>query len=351
MIILLEPICHAWAHEVVNAGFLSLVEANCKDDILFIGDKDHIRSISMIYKSKRTRYIQINALKSQAESDHYQLVFYYFKMINYIVQKYHPRLMILLCAYRPSILAAEIASVMHKSKIGVVLHGMVEEYRENSESYKKLIELSAYCGNIKFISYNYSCNGKYWGVTDDKVLFINHPYIKLNKTRIKTYTNEKKIIGIIGACANSKAYQLINCVNKMGIEQNYEFWIASRFGEKFRELPGVRIIDIQFDRKIIQGLMDQMDFLLLPYGKKEYALSASGVFWDAVSNRVPCLMLNSPYFEHYRKYKVGYFAESVHELAEIIRALVLYGKKEEDFFEGLEELDRHNDIAFQNLLN
>lgn len=94
MIILLEPICHAWAHEVVNAGFLSLVEANCKDDILFIGDKDHIRSISMIYKSKRTRYIQINALKSQAESDHYQLVFYYFKMINYIVQKYHPRLMI-----------------------------------------------------------------------------------------------------------------------------------------------------------------------------------------------------------------------------------------------------------------
>lgn len=350
MVILLEPVCHAWAHEIGNAGFLNLVERNCKDDILFIGDGEHIKSISKVYKSQRTKYIQIVDLKSQSEADNYELFFYYFKMINYIVQKYHPKQMFLLCAYRPCILAAEIVAVIHKSKMNVLLHGMVEEYKGNSESYKKLIKLSVYCHNLNFLTYNFFCNGKYWKVPDDKVIFINHPYIKKKATGISIRRNEKIIIGIIGACANSKAYQLINCVNNMGIEHNYEFWIASRFGENFKKLPCVQIIDLEFDRKKIEKLMGQMDYLLLPYGKKEYALSASGVFWDAVSNKVPCLMLNSPYFEYYQKYKVGYRADSIYKLAEIIRELISHGRKTECFFEGMEELDKYNDKIFKKLL-
>ena len=93
-----------------------------------------------------------------------------------------------------------------------------------------------------------------------------------------------------------------------------------------------------------------MDYLLLPYGKDEYRLSASGVLWDAVSNRIPCLMLDSKYFEYYSPYRIGYRADSINELCKIICERIQERRRKDTFFVGMDQIVRENDKIIRHLL-
>ena len=161
----------------------------------------------------------------------------------------------------------------------------------------------------------------------------------------------KVIIGIIGACTNDKAEQLISAVNQNNKDCKYEFWIASKFGRKFRRLRNVKVLDCEFERKDMEKLMKKMDFLLLPYGHDEYMLSASGVLWDAVANGLPCLMLDSDYFKYYMRYKIGYQADSMAELYEVICKVIRQPEEiQEKFFVDMEEIEHENAETIRYLL-
>lgn len=351
MVVLLEPVCHSWMHEEGNAGFLETVKEICNEEIVYVGEREHLECISRIYRGGGVSYKQIMGFNTGNEWDDYKMTAYYFKMIQMVMREYRPSQLFILCAYRPCILAAELAAFVNKKcNVFVLLHGMVEELKNRSTSYRRLFRLSGYFRNIRFLTYSPYCTAEYWGVSEDKMTFISLPYVKPRERVRRNIDPDKTVIGVIGGCANNKALHVIKLVNKKGIKKRYEFWVVSRFGEMFRGVPHVKVLDLEFSREQKMKTMSHMDYLLLPYGKQEYAISASGVLWDAVANEVPCLMLDSRYFEYYIPYGIGCQANNIQELADMIEQRILQGKDEDVFFQGMDRLKQYNREVIKGLL-
>ncbi|MCM1120968.1 MAG: hypothetical protein NC416_00140 [Eubacterium sp.] len=355
MIVLLEPVCSAWIHEEVNAGFLQLIMNNSSDEeVTYIGEKNHLHCIKKIYDNPQVHFIVLSRFIDFHAADLYKNLFEYFRLLCSVMIRCKPDKLFVLCGYRPCILAVELVSILFRNvEINLIVHGMIEEKKGHKKSYDKLFKIGNSCKRLRFVSYSPYCTGRYWNIKEDKFVFLHHPYVKSSQhTPASRKSKESKIIiGIIGACANEKAKKLISLVNKNELINEYEFWVASKFGKKFKNLKNVKVLDLEFERKNIEKIMCSMNYLLLPYGKDEYMLSASGVVWDAVSNRIPCLMLDSKYFAYYMPYKIGYQADSIKELCEIICDRIQEGGGGNDtFFVGMDQIDWENEKKIKYLL-
>lgn len=356
MIVLVEPVCGSWVHEEVNAGFLQMIVNNSADDILYVGEKEHVRCVRKLSGSPRVCYAVIKKTVSMDNADLYENTAYYVRLLNCIITRYRPERLFILCGYRPCLLASVSAALIYRNTdIYFVLHGMIEEKKGHKDSYRKLLKLSMFCRRMRFISYSPYCTGKYWNVKDEKFIFLHHPYICGKGKTLKENsmnTGTKTVIGIIGACANDKALKLVAEVTRQLVDGcEYEFWVMSRFGKKFRNLKNVRILDLEFERAQIEKVMTKIDFLLIPYGRDEYAVSASGVLWDAIANEIPCLMLDSSYFKYYMKFNIGYLAGSMDGLCRIICGKIKAGSKEQEmFFTDLDKIEAENNRKIKDLL-
>lgn len=356
MIALVEPVCSRWIHEEVNAGFLQIITNHENGEILYIGEQEHIRCVRRIYDHSGIRFAAIRKTVPIEKADLYDNTAYYIKLLHDILITYRPEKLLILCGYRPCILAAEIVSFRYRHiNVYFVLHGMIEEGKGRRESYRKLFWYSRFCKKLRFISYSPYCTGNYWGTSKDKFIFLHHPYIHRNQkvlSRKEKKADTKIIIGIIGACANQKAIRLISMLNRNHENGEYEFWVASKFGKKFAALPNVKVLNLEFERKKMEALMQKMDYLLLPYGRSEYTVSASGVLWDAIENRLPCLMLDSSYLTYYMTYHIGYQADSVEKLCNIICDELLQGKRAPAaFFVHLDKLEQERDETVSAILH
>lgn len=355
MIILLEPVCSAWVHEEVNAGFLKLVCENTDQKVLYVGEKEHLRCVKRIWNSKRVEYKALVKTVPQEEADSYENTFYYLSLFRDVLVRYKPDILFILCGYRPCILAAEIISIFFlKTKINQVIHGMIEEKKGKTKSYARLFANSLYVKNLDFVTYSPYCTDAYWKLKKNKFVFLDHPYIKVkNDTSvlISSDNSDTTRIGIVGACANTKAFKLISMVNRCNLDHAYEFWIISKYGNRFKKLENVKVLELEFDRINKNRMICNMDYLLMPYGSDEYRQSASGVLWDAISNRIPCLMLDCKYFEYYSSYKIGYQAEDLRGLCKIVCEKI-QNKKEKDatLFVGIDKIEDERCKTMQDLL-
>lgn len=355
MIILLEPVCSAWVHEEVNAGFLKLVSENTDQNVLYVGEKEHLRCVKRIWNGKGVEYKALTKTVPQEEADLYKNTFYYLRLLSDILTRNKPDILFILCGYRPCILAAEITSIFFsKTKIKQVIHGMIEEKKGKAESYARLFANSVYCKNLSFVTYSPYCTDDYWKLKKNKFVFLDHPYIKeKNDTSASTFPDNSGTthIGIVGACANTKAFKLISMVNQCNLDDKYEFWIISKYGNRFKKLENVKVLELEFDRINKNRVIHNMDYLLMPYGRDEYRQSASGVLWDAISNRIPCFMLDCKYFGYYSSYKIGYQARDLNELCRIVCEKIQNKKEKSDvFFVGVDKIEDERCKKIQDLL-
>jgi len=354
MIVLLEPICSSWIHEEANAGFLQIVDQNCTERIVFIAEKEHVHCIRRIYRNDDIDYVIIKNPVKKDDSDNFVNLFYYVKLLKEVMLKFRPEKLFILCAYRPCILAAEMISILfHKVDINIILHGMVEKYKGHYDSYKSFFYLSEFCKKLRFITYSPFCTGAHWNIDDEKIVFVDQHFIghRVNKKRIEG-SKKKIIIGILGACANEKAKKIIMAVNQHELNVPYEFWVASKYGQKFRHMENVKVLGLEFDRKEKYKLLQQFDYLLLPYDKDEYALSASGVLWDAILNKIPCFMLGSDYCKYYMQYKIGYQADNIKDLCKIIFERLQRAQGDNPvLFVGLDKIDKNRIETMKSLLS
>lgn len=352
MIVLLEPVCSSWIHEEANAGFLQLVCKHYSGQVTFIAEKEHIHCIRNIYMNDDINYVKIKNPVKKDDSDDYIHIYYYLQLLKAVVLKYRPEKLFILCAYRPCMLAAELIALrFFKMEINIILHGMIEKSKGHFDSYRRIFYLSTFCKKLRFITYSPYCSGGQWNIGKDKFVFIDQCYTDQSIKYIRKKKKKKVIIGIVGACANEKAKKIITFVNQHPLNMPYEFWVASKYGVKFRHIDHVKVVDLEFDRKKKEEMLQQFDYLLIPYDQQEYALSASGVLWDAISSRVPCFMLGSYYFKYYMKYKVGYQADNIKDLCKMIFEKIQRPEDEDPtLFVNLDSIQQRREETIKLLL-
>jgi len=351
MIVLLEAVNYGWIHEEVNAGMLQLVNQCSNDDIVYVGEKKQVETVSKLYKEKRVSFATYSQLLDNKEKDLYKSTFYYLKLINSCIKKYSAKQIFILYGNPPCILAVLLATLMHPGvSFRICIHGAVERIIQQIKDYERLFKLTQCTGKIKIITFSPFCTDEYWKIKN-KIVFLHHPFIPaVIRNSLNDKRKDKVVIGVIGACANPKTKKIISDINKMEIDGEYEFWIASRFAKHFERMDHVKVIDLSFERSEMEEQIQKMDCILLPYDKNEYKISASGVLWDAVSNQVPCIMLNSPYFCYYEEYVRGTTTQSREELIQSLHDFI--SKLDSEKYEGsnIEELREYNKNKMRELL-
>ncbi len=352
MIIVLEPVCSSWIHEDANAGFLQLVRKNCKDRVVFIAEKEHIYCVRKICHIDDVEFVRIGSTVPKKDADDFKHLLYYFRLLMLVICKYRPKKLFVLCAYRPCLLAAEMCALFnHNVEVNIVIHSMIEKYKGNQDAYRCIFCLSQFFNKLRFITYSPYCTGNYWRIDEKKFIFMDLNYVDAEKKKVKKKGEEKIVIGIIGACANEKAKKIILFINRHQLTKPYEFWVISNNGKMFRYIDNVKVLDLNFDRKRKQVLLQQLNYILLPYDQEEYALSASGVLWDAILHKIPCFMLGSDYLKYYMKYNIGYQADNIKNLCKIIIDKIQNIEDESQmFFVGLDQMMQKRDETMKFLL-
>lgn len=352
MVVLLEAINYGWVHEEVNAGMLQLINQCLDDDVVYVGEKEQVKTIRRLHKGKRVSFATCSKILEDEEKDSCKSVFYYIRLINSCINKYSPRQIFVLYANPICLLATLLVSLVHrKVSFRICIHGTVERNLHYKKAYKRLFKFAQCNEKVKIITFSPYCTDSYWEIRN-KMNFIHHPFIpaviRHDSDNIK---DRKVIIGVIGACANPRAKKIIVAINRMKLDCDYEFWVASRFAKQFERMEHVRIIDLSFERKEMEAQIQKMDCMLLPYDKNEYQISASGVLWDAVSNHVPCFMLDSPYFCYYVKNISGKTLESEEELIQSLAEFIVNPDVESFGNSNVKELRDYNINIMKTLLD
>ena len=180
---------------------------------------------------------------------------------------------------------------------------------------------SQYVHYISYSPYIKECIGKW--LPNEKInlfSFLHHPVVSA------CYESEEKCkdkhqIAIYGAAINHFSIDIVkeaadhaklkNCVFKVLCDEKNEILKQKNVVNALK--PGMKVI-----ANTINNLIRESDFVLVPYDREQYKLTASGIFWDAIRNNVPVITLDSPYFRYYKSGNYGFFKEDVAEIIELL---------------------------------
>ena len=160
----------------------------------------------------------------------------------------------------------------------------------------------------------------------DKIFGMDHCYIRpkeCNLARSIDFGGVK--IGIIGAVSPTRGISSLKKLLSKLCNDNIMIYAISTISEnidsKYLEYLNKTNKRLPFD--LYNKYVNEMDCYLFLYDVDSYKYTASGAILEAIWNEKPIFALNNYYFRYmFDKYgKLGYLANSVDELAQIVNSL------------------------------
>lgn len=338
MICFIEAQCKKWEHNQVNAGFVKLVKSITDEECQFWGEKEHICNLKKMTEFDSVEIHEIDLPELIVDSSKNQQEYYdIFKPIFSYLGKYKDVKIIFLSAHKGIVLSnVDLAKEYPDYRIFLTMHSIMEQlYHKNTWFHKcyrivlrgehnldwVLKKADDACPNLKFIiyvpGYKERINKTLPQYVVDKFIFMHHPYVFNNINEINDKRNNDAI-AVIGAAVNKNAVDITkHCASST------MFNIVQRTKVKI-EGKNVNILSKgkETTAKDIQECIDCSDWMLIPYSKNQYRLTASGIFWDSIANNKPIIALGSAYLKDYmEKYQIGIWEEKNKKLCERIKNL------------------------------
>lgn len=317
MICFVEVQCKKWEHNQVNAGFVNLVKNLCHEECQFWGEKEHIENLKKMvnFASIEIHEVVLPELivdSSKNQKEYYDIL----KPIFKHMEQCEDVKIVFLSAHKGIVLAtAELAKEYPHYRIFLTMHSIMEQLYHKNTWFHKLYRLilrgehnldwvlkkiDNKCENVRFIiyvpGYVERMKRKLPNEIINKFIFMHHPYI-FNKQAEGNYNDKEISVAIIGAAVNNNArYVIEHCSNEI------VFNVVQRTNVKM-ESPNVRVINRgkEISAEDIKTCIKKSSWLMIPYDKNQYKLTASGIFWDAIANYKPIIALDSEYLKDYMK--------------------------------------------------
>lgn len=353
MVALVEPMCTGWEHEEVNAGLLKLIDNTTEDRISYYGDRGQVQAVSSIYHSDKVNFTEIEKIPEKEIRETDKALAIYIKILQTVVKECRPDAVFILSGDRPCMMAVQIsARIYPKVKFLMILHAILDPKLGHTSSCAKIMRKSVGIPNLSYVTYSPFARKLFGKRGVDNILFLHHPYIEAVKNIDRRNKHDKHRIGIIGACANRNALRFVEAVgHEPDIADKYEFCIASRGSGIFKGVENAKIVLSEFDRDNIETFMKQIDYLFLPYGRNDYRIAASGVLWDAISNKVPCLAYDSRYIGYYQKrHNIGIMGDSLSAMLQVLKDIEDGKEENVEYFINMDALERENQKVIREIL-
>lgn len=322
MICLIEPQCVEWQHEMVNAGFMKLVRQSFPSDkIELVAEKKHASIISKLAESSIAIKKEITP-PILNDYTNKKTVEYYIDLVNQIIKENGAvDRIVFLSSHQNSIEAvSQLAKSFSEVRFILVVHAILEwaydyriipdfrsyKYGKRSSQLRKAFSKASKLNNVCFITYSPyidEIRRLYPREISEKFEFLHHPYPYEVSTE-KMHIHEDIVVGILGACMNEYAENIIRQTQSISC---------------VRMLPFNK--DTRISREDISNRMGDVDCLLMPYDERKYRISASGVLFDALNYNKPIVGMKSPILQYYNnRFDVGWMMDGTDDIVELLES-------------------------------
>lgn len=332
MIYVIECQHDEWKHKTANASFLiQLYETFHDEQITFYAKKRHIYEVKKELPGLDILYCELGELAYKIENvdidnvNDYKIflsdlfanigfkqgdrVYFsnssrgFFGAISAIISEYS---------------FLKVYAVLHDFSERLIPDGMKKE-EIPSFTLKESINMYLKCQNTYLITLS-PCAlpilKEMYHEFEDRIINIHLlPYENKESER---KDNKNRII-VYGASINQYAIDItkqaiashIDTVNMLLVVRKERKLVFSRYLPKniaFYEKN-------YFEEEELSKLIKRTDWILIPYSKDMYKMTASGIFQDAIMYKKPILALNSNYLTYYNdKYNIGIVCNTIDEL-------------------------------------
>lgn len=349
MIALIEAQCQGWEHEQVNSSFIKMLEEVFEDEKFVVyAEEEHLQCImkkeKYDYDRISTKRVSIVSKFSEDEE-----VFETSKILFQEIMKNDSDNLtdVIFLSVSIGIISACVclAKEYPQVRFHLILHSVLEQILEKrifkrmakallgrqKNQIAKLLD-SASLSNMDFITYA-PLYKKYLKLYLNrasfmKFFFIHHTFnnLEIKKERtVKCKYGDKIEIALYGQAVTDEAIEVIR---KFGqdreLSEIVEFRVITSSAHMITKEKNVMLVYNRDITNITASMIDcyiqECNFVLLPYTKLQYQMTASGIFWDAMRNRVPVLSLDSPYAEYYmKKNEIGFLGKNAAQLGRYLK--------------------------------
>jgi hypothetical protein len=363
---IIDSFSHHSFHEMFTAGFVNVC-AHLFESVFYYSCKSTRKCIEDILEKGNTERgkIRFNHIFVIESENKYLLILRYFiaTLVNVFYLFRVPQNMPIIYCYNnifSTLLLNMLNRVLNK-KVVIICHGELEllneDWIENLGPLAKIIKRNIvsffYNNHIRiskkliFIVLGESILRNLKNILSLNIMnsmyAIDHPFIFDDFK--KTYKQRDKLnLGTVGVVSKTKNIDQFLYFAKLFLPEmksgKIAFSVTGAIYCKRQELLDVHI-DIPdkdsalVSRNAFNERIQHLDYILFFYHSKMYKYLASGAVFDAINAEKPVIALKNDYFEYiFSKFGTfGYLADSIDDMADIIRKL-LVEKKQETFAFG-----------------
>lgn len=336
------------AHVPVNSAMLKMImNIFNKDQIFFIAEKEHIKSVRRNIQGENIQYME----KTHIVDGHKFCIFvkeiiefFNFLRLVYLYHKYNAKLLVLFSIFPLNhFLIKIVKKLFPRLKLLIVLHGELEYMREKERIKIKFFgQILKHALALKNDSNTYYLVlGEvikknlllYFFMPNNQIISIDHPYDYIViKNRMPKFNSIKiATIGIATKAKNTQfIFQLGLDLEKFILTQQLSLSIVGILEKSIKIYINNKVnyflSDQLIDRKIFEESIEKNDYTVFFYDNSYYKMCASGAIFDAIKFEKPIIALRNDFFEYYFNLfgNIGYLCEDYNELRTKIEWIIRY---------------------------
>ncbi len=371
MICIVELFFDEWHHGWCNSGFIKLVAENTNDKVAVVGTRRHLCALNELADISNVERYEVEiperelALIENGKNS-------YIDLIQSIIQYYHlgpEDQMIFLSSFPAPFLAAVELNAHYKIQMLFVQHAELDKiFEENPNIFSKRMILEYASENFcnYFLTYSPFIEERLKGVLSDRALgrfvFLHHPIDGRPLECVHTDT-----VGAYGACITSNGFKKVlrSLSNKRADLSSFTVvrpaFSSNHLDYSFAFPPNVKIVQKAggFSSEEQIAYIKEMGWIMIPYTKDQYVLSASGIFADAIRYERPIVGSECAYLTFYDNYvdgRIGFFEKDTENMTDRIIE-IMNGKYTEEYTSYChnirllkEKIKKENDDAIKTVL-
>jgi hypothetical protein len=341
MIIVCEPVCRGFEHAEVNAAMLAVIaEAFRGKEILFLADKEHLDSVAANPLLVPLAAVTFEPLtpppRKISKEERFQMEYENVKAVFELAQQRDASLVLFTCVSEETLKAIKlIKDVFQRVRIFTVLHSILASllkrpsfwFWKNRDTFRTRF-LRDNGENLKYILLGESIERELvarFPLMAPHLISIDLPYNYALERDHSPFTGRTVAFGSLGVLRKVKGshefLRLAREIRQMDTVYNSDFvCIGPVVDKKIRKLITNDVTipspDASLTAEEFAGYANKLDYAVFLHTPEAYALTASGVLFDAFSYLKPIIAIKSPFISNYfeRMGNIGYLCEDYEEL-------------------------------------
>jgi glycosyltransferase involved in cell wall biosynthesis len=339
-IIVYEPECVGYAHELVNAGFLAHLSA-LVDSVSFYADRQHYECIGRFLKgnnqTKSIVHYPIRVVNTDLFfRELFWKLFQTIRIFNHARHSLSKKVLFLSITSLHLLLVKLLLLVYRDLSVDIVLHGVIEELNKKPPRFWRLkryitfgtVFPRATSNRIAYILISPLIQRKLQSLFPkvENIFAVDHPLVPgLIVPKKQKDTIVFCSIGNINPSRGSSNLLAFDAILKKS-GGTYEYKVLGKVsGVAALDQTSLQVLNRWCGREELDLIMQDVDYVFIPYQPGSYAFTVSGVLFDAIRYGKPIIALRTDVIDYYfKKYgNIGFLADTVDDLERIVNEKIL----------------------------